>query len=296
MNLSELQEKIPHGMHDFPFEYHYVTDTHPRYVMPLHWHKEWEIIHILEGSFTVQTDNTEYISKKGYVLLIGDGMLHGGIPTRCIYECFLFDMHDLFCNLNFATKHLHAMDCHQICPDIYYPMKQCTELNQPIYSLSEVCAPLRKELVFDGPFELIVFSYISLFLTTILQQHHYTIPKAQMLTNPHKIQKIKSIIEYMEGHYADALSLHDLAAVANMNPRYFCRFFKSITHHTPIDYLNRYRVEKSALLLQNTDLSITDICMKCGFNDSSNFTKVFRKYKDSTPKQYRKWNAIKPNA
>ena len=83
-------------------------------------------------------------------------------------------------------------------------------------------------------------------------------------------------------------ALDDLAKVAGMNPRYFCRFFRSITHQTPIEYVNMYRIEKAAQMLHSTRLPITDICMECGFNDSSNFIKVFRKYKGMTPKQYRK--------
>ena len=104
----------------------------------------------------------------------------------------------------------------------------------------------------------------------------------------YKIDLIKSVLEYTERHYNSPITLNELAAVAGMNPRYFCRFFRSITHQTPIEYVNMYRIEKAAQMLHNTRLPITDICMECGFNDSSNFIKVFRKYKGTTPNQYRK--------
>ena len=130
-------------------------------------------------------------------------------------------------------------------------------------------------------FLLFIFSFI-------LQNGYYTDSAEDLTERPHKIDLIKSVLEYTELHYASPITLNDLANVAGMNPKYFCRFFRSITHQTPIEYVNMYRIEKAAQMLHSTRLPITDICMECGFNDSSNFIKVFRKYKGMTPMQYRK--------
>ena len=83
------------------------------------------------------------------------------------------------------------------------------------------------------------------------------------------------------------LSLDDLAEVAGMNPKYFCRVFRSLTNHSPVDYLNFYRIEQAANLLDSTDLPVTEVGNQCGFWESSYFTKVFRKYKGVTPARYR---------
>ena len=75
-----------------------------------------------------------------------------------------------------------------------------------------------------------------------------------------------------------------------MSPKYFCRFFRTITQQTPMDYVNYYRIERAARLLSSADWSVTAVGLECGFNDSSYFVKAFKKYKGITPKQYQKMN------
>ena len=99
--------------------------------------------------------------------------------------------------------------------------------------------------------------------------------------------RIKPVLEYIEAHYSEPLSLDTLASVAGMNSRYFCRVFYSLTNSTPINYLNFYRIEHAAYLIESTDMQITDVASECGFWESSYFTKVFKKYKGTTPQKYR---------
>ena len=119
MHTFSSLDRTQHGTLEFPVEYYYVDRQHPRYQMPFHWHKEWEIIHIIEGTFTVHGDNEVYTAHAGDMVLIRDGMLHGGTPDNCIYECFLFDLHGLFRNLDMVKKHLRPIYRGQILPDIF---------------------------------------------------------------------------------------------------------------------------------------------------------------------------------
>lgn len=282
-----FHEKKQHGTPDFPVEYYYIDASHPRYNMPLHWHKEWEIIHILEGSFTVHTDNITHTAHSGDTILVRDGMLHGGTPDNCVYECLLFDLHGLFYSLDMVKKYLRPIYHQQLLPDIYYPAAQFPEIASVISALSYAYKQHTTDNLFKNPLELLVLGNISLLFSIILQNGYYSSNPKEHLDTTHKIDLLKTVLEYIEQHYASPLSLAELATVANMNPKYFCRFFRSITHQTPMDYVNMYRIEKAAQMLHSTRLPITDICMECGFNDSSNFIKVFRKYKGMTPKQYR---------
>lgn len=283
MNSFTLHEAKQHGTPEFPFEYHYINYAHPRYEMPFHWHKEWEIIHIIEGKFEAHCNDNIYKANPGDVILIRDGMLHGGMPDNCIYECFVFDLHGLFRSIDLVKKHLRPFYRGQLIPETYFPLGKLPELTNIITMLSKAyqnaeCSPL----------ELVVISSISHLFSIILQHNVYSTSNKETTEEMPKIDLIKNVLEYIELHYASSLSLDDLAAVANMNPRYFCRFFRSITHQTPIDYVNRCRIEKAAYLLQSTRLPVTDIGLECGFNDSSNFIKSFKKYKNLTPLQYRK--------
>ena len=282
INSLTFHESEQHGTLDFPAEYFYLDANHPRYNMAFHWHKEWEIIHVLEGTFTAHADDAVFVAHAGDTVLIRDGMLHGGTPDNCVYECFLFDLHGLFRNLDMVKKYLRPVYRQQILPEIFYPAAQTPQVKEIICSLTHAYNEK------NSPLELVVISCISQLFALILQNGYYTDSSVDYGERPHKIDLIKSVLEYTELHYASPITLDDLAKVAGMNPRYFCRFFRSITHQTPIEYVNMYRIEKAAQMLHSTRLPITDICMECGFNDSSNFIKVFRKYKGMTPKQYRK--------
>lgn len=287
MNSLTFHESEQHGTPDFPVEYFYLDSTHPRYNMAFHWHKEWEIIHVLEGTFTAHADDAVFVAHAGDTVLIRDGMLHGGTPENCIYECFLFDLHGLFRNLDMVKKYLRPLYRQQILPEIFYPVHKTPQVRDIIHQLTYAYS-MDQQAASVNPLELIVISCISQLFAHILQNGYYEGSQSDHAERPHKIDLIKSVLEYTELHYASPITLNDLAAVAGMNPKYFCRFFRSITHQTPIEYVNSYRIEKAAQMLHSTRLPITNICMECGFNDSSNFIKVFRKYKGMTPKQYRK--------
>lgn len=284
MNSFVFHEPKQHGTPDFPFEYFYVDQTHPRYSMPFHWHKEWEIIYVLEGTFTAHADDAVFTAQKGDILLIRGGMLHGGTPENCVYECFLFDLHGLYRNLDMVKKHLRSVYHQQILPHIYFPAGTEPGLADSIYRLSDAC----KRTEPNYPLELVVHSCILQFFSLILQSELLRSHRPPAADVTHKIDLIKSILEYIEVNYASAISLSDLADVAKMNTSYFCRFFRSITHQSPMEYVNMYRIEKAAQMLHTTQLPVMNICLECGFNECSNFIKVFKKYKGVTPSQYRK--------
>ena len=75
--------------------------------------------------------------------------------------------------------------------------------------------------------------------------------------------------------------------MANMSDYHFCRLFKQITGKSAIDYINRFRVEKSLLLLRKSNCNITEIALSCGFNDTNYFSRTFKKYKHISPTQMR---------
>ena len=288
MHSLTFHEQKQHGTLEFPAEYHYLVPGHPRYHMPFHWHKEWEIIHVIEGTFIAYADDVQYTAHSGDVLLIRDGMLHGGTPDDCIYECFLFDLHGLYRSLDIVKKYLRPVYRQQILPDIYYPADRTPEVNTIITELTDSFRKSTGVPATELPLELITIGSISRLFAYILKCETYVPSHRDTTDNTRKIDLVKSVLEYIETHYSAPVTLEDLAKEAGMNPKYFCRFFRSITHQTPMGYVNMYRIERASQMLLETTLPIITIGMECGFNDSSNFIKVFRKYKGMTPNQYRR--------
>ena len=102
------------------------------------------------------------------------------------------------------------------------------------------------------------------------------------------MNSIKNVLSYISENYDSNISLDMLAKIAGMNPKYFCRYFRSMTERTPIDYLNYYRIECACEMLTTKNISVKEAAISCGFNDESYFIKIFHKYKGITPKQFAK--------
>lgn len=98
---------------------------------------------------------------------------------------------------------------------------------------------------------------------------------------------VKKAMLYISEKFNTPLTLEDVSAYVHLHPSYFSTIFKSATGYTFKKYLNKVRVEESKLLLLNTDFSIIDIAMAVGFEDQSYFSKVFKKFTGTTPKQFR---------
>lgn len=97
------------------------------------------------------------------------------------------------------------------------------------------------------------------------------------------MDQLKPVLEYIDANYASPVTLADLSRIAGMTPKYFCRYFRTAVHRTPMDYLNYYRVERACYILSTTELPVTEIAYQCGFNDSSYFVKTFNEIYGSDP-------------
>lgn len=98
---------------------------------------------------------------------------------------------------------------------------------------------------------------------------------------------VKSI-EFIKNRYNEKITVNDLAAVSNMSVSAYMRNFVRLFDITPYEYVNMYRIKNSKKLLEETNLSISNIAQSCGFYDSSHFTRFFKKYERITPSQYKK--------
>lgn len=99
---------------------------------------------------------------------------------------------------------------------------------------------------------------------------------------------LSAAVHYMEDHLQEEISRDDVANVACLSPSHFSRVVKQTFGQSFTDMLAKMRVDKAQELLTRTDKSLIQICLDCGFSDPSYFTKVFRKYTNHTPGEYRR--------
>lgn len=94
-------------------------------------------------------------------------------------------------------------------------------------------------------------------------------------------------IDYITRFYRDSLQLKRLADRVEMSMYYFARLFRKETGLTPMDYLNRYRIEQAKRLLTSSDKPIAQVGAMVGINDATRFARLFRRYAETTPLRFR---------
>lgn len=278
MKYLEYKEHRQQGTFSFPIAYYRIDPNHPRYQMPYHWHTECELLHILKGKFTITLNGNLYELIADDIIFVQNGLLHGGIPENCTYECIVFDTKIMMNNNDTFIKQIQKLTAHEI---LLYPV---LSHNIPLlYSHLEILFHSMHNK--EKGYEFLVLGTLYLFLGTILEHELYE-TNSQVTFISHQMTPLKDVLEYLEKNYTDKITLNTLADIAGMNPKYFCRYFKSLTSRSPIDYLNYYRIECAREQLSTTDLPITEVAFNCGFNEVSYFIKTFKKYLGITPKQY----------
>ena len=281
MHYLDYNEKINHGTPDFPMAFYHVDERHPRYNMPFHWHKEMELIRILEGSITISLDSVFLTAHAGDLILIEEGVIHGGTPEHCIYECAVFDA-GLLAHTDACKRYVRLMARHQI--QLYHYFQADEPRFAPLLAATERLFPA---IAYPhAGSELLTLGALYEFFGRLFEGECYVESPVESVSLRRKMDVLKPVLEYIDTHYASPISLADLSRLAGMSPKYFCRFFKAALHRTPMDYLNYYRIEQACRILTTRELPVTEAAYRCGFNDSSYFVKTFRKYMGITPRAY----------
>lgn len=105
---------------------------------------------------------------------------------------------------------------------------------------------------------------------------------------PENTRKLKLVLQFLEEHYSQPVSVATAADVCGYSASHFMRWFKNITGSTFTKYLNGFRLEKAFLNLKSTDLTVLEIAENSGFSNLSNFNRQFKRQFHQTPAQVRK--------
>jgi len=110
-------------------------------------------------------------------------------------------------------------------------------------------------------------------------------------TEAHALLRVGNVIGALENDFSRDWKLDDLLSIAHMSRSNLMRVFRKATGQTPIEYLVRLRIQRAMDMLRNTDLTVTEIALEVGFNDSNYFTRQFRRILGESPRSFRQRNA-----
>lgn len=125
-----------------------------------------------------------------------------------------------------------------------------------------------------------------------ISQAHFTVFSGQRRHNDEAILKSQT---YIEQHYATDLSIDQVSVFCSTGKRNFIRRFKAATNNTPIEYLQRVRIEVAKKALENEDCSLEEVMDKTGYEDLKTFRMIFKRLTGLTPRDYRKRYSRKDN-
>ncbi len=280
MRTLKNYENKPHGTPDFPCKLYRVDRDHSEYVMPFHWHSEYEIIFVRSGRLDLTADDRSLVLEKGDSVFLSDGALHGGIPSGddCLYDCIVFSGE--FILKNTSHKEIKSILRHEKSIKTFLPNNEFEGVGRRISALCECLANAES----DGDTVIATGILLEIF-GEIIKSGGVT--ECGTVSNKH-ISRLKNVISYIDSHYSEKVTLEGIAQAVGVSPKYLCRTFVSLTGKTPISYLNEYRVECACEMLRGGEESMLDIAAACGFGDQSYFVKQFRKTVGVTPGAYRK--------
>lgn len=138
--------------------------------------------------------------------------------------------------------------------------------------------------------ELINAMVFVLLLNIARMNRDYTQSQDEETRN--NIRHMKEVLRFIDVHYAETLSVADLAGIVSLSETHFRRIFKESVNMSPTDYLNMIRIQHACSMLQKTDYPVEIIAEKCGFTTLSTFNRNFRTFMDESPLKWKKAHVL----
>ena len=285
----QLREQIPHDGTVFPISYfHDELSTLPNWAGPLHWHPDFEIATAASGVLDFQVGRQHIILEAGDSIFVNGNMLHG-------IKQLSGDVPDPMPNIVFSgtaiapetsaiyKKYIHPIACCDTLPFIVFKHKngwhnEVSRSVKNIYSrMSEQsrCYEMRVQRELSSIFEYIFSN---------LEDLHKSETTRIQINAQIRLQKMLS---YIYEHYAESVTLEDIAGAANISRSEAGRCFNTYMGCSPVDALIMYRLQIAHRLIKNTMLTLQEVSYSCGFNSVHYFSRRFRQTYGYTPGQYR---------
>lgn len=251
-----------------------------------HWHDVIEIITPVENYYDVTIAGADYHLIPGDILLIPPGELHSlTAPASGKRFIFLYDIAPLRILKGFSGIQSLLMQPLYVTADSY------PNIYEDVYQL---LIQMRNEYFNKNEYaELAIYSLlINLLLKFGYNRINTTnlFPNVRLYKQKEYVQKFNNLMDYIDTHYAEEISLEEMADTIGFSKYHFARLFKQYTNYTFCDYICYRRIKAAEKLLTEPDLSITEIAFQSGFSSISTFNRIFKQLKNCTPSEYRSKN------
>jgi AraC-like DNA-binding protein len=254
------------------------------FTFPLHYHEELELNLIInaKGARRIVGDHIESIDDMELVL-VGPNLYHAWFTHQCVSE----EIREVTIQWHkdlFDDKLLRRNQLSFIRSMVERSQKGILFSKDTVRALAPRLLSLNQKNGFDSVLEL-----MSILHDLSISRNMRTLSDASF-TNEHftyNSRRLEKAFEYMNNSYDKSISLGEVAKLVSMTEVSFSRFIKKRTGNTFIDSLNEIRLGHASRMLIDTTHSIAEVSYNCGFNNISNFNRIFKKKKNCTPKEFR---------
>lgn len=288
MDKLSFEEKRVHGSPDFPFMVYCSRDYPENYDMYIHWHNELEIVYQAQGSSEFHINDLYFKLNEGEVTVVPAEAIHSANSiTGANYTFYSLVFNPLF----LCTKKVDACDTKYLEPIIKSRWISPVVLRDNNMNEKETITTVKNIINLhknhNKAYELGIKSSLFDFFYKLIFYDLIKFDTNEYYHEENQINKIKNALLFIHENYSEKTTINLLAKECNMSEYYFAHYFKKVTKMTPVEYLNDYRVKKACLLIKNSNLNIIDIAYETGFNNLSNFNRIFKKVMKVTPSSFR---------
>lgn len=251
----------------------------------LHCHNCLELNYIENGKGTYVIDGKLYPIETGDIFVINNSehhlAIHDGAPLRMTVLVFAMD---------FLWKSPFGAEC---LKPFFNRNKnfsnRITSRENRYEEMRNTFLCMKKEFADGNPKEWIVAEPAAQLLLSLLYQHYNEKKEiTESEAYSYASGSIQKAFSYINEHFAEKITLEDVAQASSLSRTYLSKYFKNMTGQTLFAYIQQTRIKYASYLLQTGEKSMTDIALESGFESVSYFNRIFKKYYGVTPGQLRK--------
>ncbi|WP_231891320.1 AraC family transcriptional regulator [Paenibacillus swuensis] len=248
-----------------------------------HYHKELEILLVLEGSLEVEVEDTFYSLSKGDIVLIGASQLHRDRSTGFLdYVVLQFDIQQ-FLDQNTLQYIRYFSDPQKPLSHFNHMLENNEDVKQTLVGCIKDI--LKEATAKEEGYEIAVNIRIKQMLLTLLRNDN---ERQLNRRDDFDLVRLKPVLDYIEENINGKVLVEDASKVANISYYYFVKYFKKVLGMSFTEYVNYKKIKRAEQLLLTKDLSIALVGEEIGMPNMAHFYKIFKKYNDCSPNEFRK--------
>ena len=248
-----------------------------------HWHSYFEITWVLEGKGNYFVNGQEYTMEKDDIIIFNNVEPHGwkllGGNMKLLVMIF---------SPEFVAEKISVFDAEYLKPfvergsNFKNRVGREEKVNEEIrISIREIYQEWndRKE-----GYPLMIKANVLRILTMLIRAYQDETKSGEMLKEKkNAMKRLEQAFTYINDHYCEKITLEDVAAYVYMSSNYFSSYFRRVANISFSDYVTRLRVNRAREMLRENGANVTEIAMECGFNNISNFYRLYKKHMGKTP-------------